>query len=186
MGSIGRTARRRSARRATRPADPRLASSLALLVFFAGCGYSLSSRTNPHIQTIAVPIFENATLEKGLEQSLADRITDAFLADKKLRVVKEKDADSVIKGTIDRYERTPFSYDKNQNVQEYKVQLALHVLFEDRKKNRVVWEEKALGAWGTYSVSAELPAGIEEERVAQERAFDKAAQEILIKTVQGW
>ncbi len=181
MGSIEKTARRKSNRRRT----SRVANVLTALLL-CGCGYSFSSRTNPHIATIAIPIFENSTLEKGLEDRLADRITDAFLADKRLRVVKEKDADSVIDGKIERYDRTPFSYDKAQNVQEYRVEMTLHVTYEDRKKNHVVWEERAMTAWGTYSVSANLPGGIEEESAAQTRAIDKAAQDILIKTVQGW
>ena len=191
MASIGRKRRRRSAKRPTDspssvPAARFLIACALAAASLAGCGYSLSSRTNPHITSIAVPIFENKTLEKGIEERLSDGITDAFLNDKKLRVVKEKDADSVILGTIERYDRTPFTYDKNQNVQEYKVTMTLHVVYEDRKKNRVVWEEKAMSAWGTYSASPLLPGGIEEEDAGQERAIQKAADDILIKTVQGW
>ncbi len=188
MDCRGRRTQRRSSSRPTSrrfPSFPAVVSALALPLV-AGCGYSFSARTNPHIATVAVPIFENKTLEKGLEERLAVSITDVFLADKRLRVVKEKDADSVIDGTIERYERTPFSYDRAQNVQEYKVEMTLHIAYEDRKKNGVIWEERAMTAWGTYSVSADLPGGIEEESVAQTRAIDKAARDILIKTVQGW
>lgn len=188
MDCRGRRARKGSS---SRPSSRRVRSfpfvlSVLALPALASCGYSFSARTNPHIATVAVPIFQNKTLEKGLEERLAVRITDAFLADKRLRVVKEKDADSVIDGTIERYERTPFSYDRAQNVQEYKVEMTLHIAYEDRKKNGIVWEERAMTAWGTYSVSADLPGGIEEESAAQTRAIDKAAQDILIKTVQGW
>jgi hypothetical protein len=190
MASTGRRARKGSARPRTSARSARRAAILIAVALPAaissGCGYSFSSRTNPHLQTVAVPIFENRTLEPGVEERLADRITDVFLADKRLRVVKEKDADSVIEGSIERYDRSPFSYDKAQNVQEYRVEMTLHVLYEDRKKNRVVWEEKEMKAWGTYSVSADLPGGVEEESVAQTRAIEKAAQDILIKTVQGW
>ena len=189
MASIGTSWRRNCAAWPTdsvRRALPALSLLGSLPILLAGCGYSLSSRTNPHITSIAVPIFENKTLEKGIEERLAEGLTDAFLADKKIRVVKERDADSVILGTIAHYDRKPFSYDKDQNVQEYKVEMTLHVVYEDRKKNRVVWEEKAMHAWGTYSVSGGLPAGVEEERAAQDRAIKKAADDILIKTVQGW
>lgn len=167
---------------------PSLPTRVAALVLCAvsGCGYSFSARTNPHIQTIAVPIFENKTLEKGIEQQLADGITDAFLADKKLRVVEEKDADSVILGSIEHYQRTPYSYDRDQNVQEYKVEIIMRVAYEDRKKSKVLWEESAMRPWGTYSVSSSLPDGVEEEGAAVERAIAQAAQDILIKTVQGW
>lgn len=188
-----RSGRRHSAhRRAGAPPLSRRAIARALAIVAlvtlaaSGCGYSFSARTNPHIKTIAVPLFQNKTLEKGIEQRLADGIADAFLADKSLRVVEEKDADSVILGTIERYDRSPYSYDKNQSVQEYKVELTLHVAYEDRTKNKVVWEEAALRPWGTYSVSTTLAGGIEEEIVAQDRAIEKAAQDILIKTVRGW
>jgi hypothetical protein len=92
----------------------------------------------------------------------------------------------VILGTIEGYSRIPYSYDRNQNVEEYKVELTLNVVYEDRTKNKVVWEEKGLRPWGTYSVSGAGASGIEDERVAQERAIEKAAQDILIKTVRGW
>ncbi|MFN0150848.1 MAG: LPS assembly lipoprotein LptE [bacterium] len=171
-----------------RAQDSPTLSILTILLVFAvsACGYSFSARTNPHLKTIAVPIFQNKTLEKGVEQRLADGVADAFLADKSLRVVEEKDADSVILGTIERYDRSPYSYDKSQAVQEYKVELVLRVGYEDRTKNKVIWEETALRAWGTYSVSSALAGGIEEEIVAQDRAIEKAAQDILIKTVRGW
>jgi hypothetical protein len=183
MASTVTTAGRKSATPRIRPS--RAAAPLALLCLSA-CGYGFSSRANSHIESIAIPIFENKTLERGIEQEVADGIADAFLADKKLRVVDVKDADSVLLGTIERYERTPYSFDAQQNVREYKVELTLHVTYEDRKRNKIVWEETAMRPWGTYSVSASLPNGIEEERTARDRAVEKAAQDILIKTVQGW
>ncbi len=188
MGSVVNKVKRRTKRswRSARASSRFVYLVPLLCLALISCGYSFSARTNPHIKTIAVPIFQNKTLEKGVEQRLADGVADAFLEDKSLRVVEEKDADSVILGTIERYDRSPYSYDKSQAVQEYKVEFVLRVSYEDRTKNKVVWEETALRPWGTYSVSSALAGGIEEEIVAQDRAIEKAAQDILIKTVRGW
>jgi outer membrane lipopolysaccharide assembly protein LptE/RlpB len=190
MGSVG-TARKPWDTRSTDgeriPGGSRPALlALAALAALSGCGYSFSSRSNPDVSSIAIPLFENQTLEKGIEDRLTDEISQAFLDDKKLRVVKEKNADSVLRGRIERYDRTPYSYDADRNVQEYKVDLTLSVLYENRKKNRPIWEDTAMHAWGTYSVSPLLPGGIEDEAKAQERAIAKAAEDILVKTVKGW
>lgn len=85
----------------------------------------------------------------------------------------------MILGTIERYDRTPYSYDKDQNVQEYRVELTLRVSYEDRTKNKVIWEESAMRPWGTYKAE-------EDEIQGQDRAIAKAAEDILIKTVRGW
>lgn len=157
----------------------------AILVAAAGCShYSFSPAVKTHISTVAVPIMVNETLEYGAEQDLTDAIITQFTNDNTLRVVGESDADSIIRGTVIIYERPVMSYDASGNPREYKVRVVAHVSYVDLTKNETVWEEDVEG-WSVYSLSAEGGEATTEE-AARTVAFEKLAQDVLSKTVQGW
>src|SRR5688572_29552291 len=92
--------------RARSPETPARGLTLGLLAFLGlalagglpGCGYTLSSVLPPHIKTIAIPTFANNSVEHGLADDITQALIDGFLADKKLRLERERDADSVLRG----------------------------------------------------------------------------------------
>jgi len=151
----------------------------------AGCShYGFSSAVKTHISTIAVPVLLNETLEYGAEQGVTDAIIAQFTEDNTLRVVREEEADSILRGAIVLYERPVMSYDASGNPKEYKVRVVAKLSYEDLTKNEVVWEEEVKG-WAVYSDTA--AGGYEAtEEEAREYAFVKLAQDVLSKTVQGW
>ncbi|MFH1278757.1 MAG: LptE family protein [Candidatus Eisenbacteria bacterium] len=157
-----------------------------LLIGFLACGYGVSGKTNPHIKTIAVPIFQNDTLEKGIEETLTAEIIDVLQENRTLTLTQERNADSVLLGRIVDYKRTPYSYDTSENVQEYKVDILIAVEYEDRKKRKTLWKEDRMHQWATYFVVAAPGHDVEEEEDAQLRAIQKFAQDIKTKTVEGW
>ena len=151
----------------------------------AGCShYGFSSAVKTHISSIAVPVLLNETLEYGAEQGVTDAIIAQFTEDNTLRVVREEEADSILRGAIVLYERPVMSYDASGNPKEYKVRVVAKLSYEDLTKNEVVWEEEVEG-WAVYSDTA--AGGYEAtEEEAREYAFVKLAQDVLSKTVQGW
>lgn len=157
----------------------------AALVAMAGCAhYSFSPSVRTHISTVAVPVLINETLEYGAEQGLTDAIIDQFADDNTLRVVGETDADSIIRGSVTVYQRPVMSYDAAGNPREYKVRVVAHLSYEDLTRNETIWEDDVEG-WAVYSDSAgggELTT----EEEARTLAFEKLAQDVLSKTVQGW
>ena len=107
---------------------------LLLLLVVAGCWYySTSGSLLPsHIKTVAVPLFENETTwEYGIKEKLTDAVIDAFTQDNTLRVESERSADSIIRASIAAIKETPFTYDREEQVQEYKMQIYLRIQFED-------------------------------------------------------
>ncbi|MBM3319496.1 MAG: LptE family protein [Candidatus Eisenbacteria bacterium] len=165
---------------------PASAVLLAALLATLACGYGLSARTNPHIRTIAVPLFQNDTLEKGIEEKLTADIIDVLQENRALTLTNERNADSVLLGKIIEYQRTPSSYDQSENVQEYKVTIILAVDYEDRVKRRTLWSEPRLLGWSTYFVVPTPGHEAEEEEDAQARAIRKLAEDIKTRTVEGW
>ncbi len=151
----------------------------------AGCShYGFSSAVKTHISSIAVPVLLNETLEYGAEQGVTDAIIAQFTEDNTLRVVGEKEADSILRGAIVLYERPVMSYDAAGNPKEYKVRVVAKLSYEDLTKNEVVWEEEVEG-WAVYSDTG--AGGYEAtEEEARAYAFVKLAQDVLSKTVQGW
>ena len=150
-----------------------------------GCArYSFSPAVRTHISTIAVPVLVNETLEYGAEQGLTDAIISEFADDNTLRVVSELDADSIIRGTVAIYERPVISYDASGNPREYRVRVVAHLSYEDLTKNETVWEDDVEG-WAVYSVAGDV-GQLTSEEDARAVAFEKLAQDVLSKTVQGW
>ena len=151
----------------------------------AGCShYGFSSSVKTHISTIAVPVLLNETLEYGVEQGVTNAIVAEFTENNALRVVREGEADSILRGAVVLYERPVISYDAAGEPKEYKVRVVAKLSYEDLTKNEIVWEEEIEG-WAVYSDTG--AGGYEAtEEEARVYAFVKLAQDVLSKTVQGW
>jgi hypothetical protein len=166
-------------------APARVATLTVLLLALPGCahyGFSASMRT--HITTIAVPILVNETLEYGAEQDVTDAIIQEFTRDGTLRVVGEGDADSILRGSVVVYEDRVFSYDAGGNPRDYKLRAVARLKYEDLTESRAVWEGDVEG-WAVYT-PGDAQSDITTSDDARKAAFQKLAQDVLAKTVQGW
>ena len=155
--------------------------SIFLLLLTSACGvYSFSGSGVSGIKTIAVPLFDNQTEQYGLREDLTINIADRFVQDNTLKVVHEKIADSILKGTITKYTRDAYTYDENENIKEYIVRIWVNASFEEKKNNKTLWKEDNLQGWGIYSAQDET------EDLGKQRALAKLAEDIVNKTVKGW
>jgi outer membrane lipopolysaccharide assembly protein LptE/RlpB len=181
--SLGRRGRRRAARR------PALLPALAALTLAAGipgCGYTLSSVLPAHIKTIAIPTFANNTVEHGLADDITQSLIDGFLADKKLRLERERDADSVLRGTVLAYRNRVYAYDPNEVATQYEIVLIVQVTYRDVVRNRDVWKENEMIVRTTYHV---VPVGTEPAQTEVEGRSDviqKLTDLVVSRTIQGW
>lgn len=163
----------------------RAACVLAALAAAAGCShYSFSPALRTGPKTVAVPVLGNETLEYGAEQGATDAIITTLTDDNSMRVVPEGEAEAIIRGRVTAYERPVFSYDAAGNPREYRVRVTADLTYEDRRTGTVIWEGRVEG-WGVYAVSGEGGALTTEEE-ARAAAFERLAQDLLAKTVQGW
>ncbi len=164
-------------------------AALALVASYgAGCGaYGFSSSLLPdHIRSIAVPLPENRTNRSDLAAALADSLTDAFLDDQTLKVVSEREADSVVEGILLEYRREPFTYDAQEKVQTYRVEIVMEARFVDVRKNHVIWERKRLSQWDTYNFANVGGPAPETEETAIGRVLAKLTDDIVNQTLQAW
>jgi hypothetical protein len=152
-----------------------------MLFSVSGCGvYSFSGSGLSGVNTIAIPLFDNQTQEYGIREALTEKIANRFVQDNTLKVVNEKAADTILRGTITRYNRESHTFDEQENIKEYIVRIWVKASFEEKKNKKTIWEEEDMMGWGIYSAEDET------EDMGRERAIEKLAEDIVNKTVKGW
>jgi len=165
----------------------RLAALAAGILLVAGCGYTASPALLPsHLKTVAVPVFENNTGEYTLEQDVTDAVVKRFVADNHLRVVDEKSADCVIRGKITQYRNAVFGISNAELAQEYRVTIAVSVVFKDQVKNREIWRDDDIVKTANYYVTAVPGQQAKTELDGRKEAIQKLADEILSRSVESW
>ena len=153
---------------------------LFLTVNLAGCGvYTFNPRGKSEIQNIAIEPFENQTAEFGLADRITEIVIDAFIADGTMKIVPTDNADAYLEGTLTRYERVPFKFTENDQVEEYKVLMDFDISLKNPKDGSEKWRQK-LTQEGIYNADTET------EENGQQRAAERLVQAIIDKTTKSW
>jgi hypothetical protein len=154
----------------------------ATVFFLAGCShYSVSGSLPSHIKAAAVPLFENETVEPGIVQEVTETVINAIISNGAMKVVGESQADAVVNGTIMNVRDEADTYSRSEQAKQFRIRIFADVRFFDRRKNRVIWEEKGLEGWARYDASS---SSARED--AKKEALKMLANLIIDKTVAGW
>ena len=124
-----------------------------LALALGGCGYSFRGNLPPHIRTVAVPVFVNRTQEPALENTITAAVVDAFVNSGRLRVVPLGQADSVLEGEIIGYTLVPLAFDRNINIQEYRLVVTLNLRFRDARQGGMLWHQDGLQERGDFRLA---------------------------------
>jgi hypothetical protein len=158
--------------------------ALILLIpifLLTNCGYYSSSGSGlKGVKSVAVPLFEDQTQEYGLRESLTQKVVDSYVQDNTLKVVNQKNSDSILYGIITAYLREAHTFDENENIKEYRVRIFVKATLEETQKKKIIWEEDNLEGWAIYSAVDET------EDDGKEKALEKLAEDIVNRTVKGW
>lgn len=151
----------------------------------AGCGYSFSGSNLPsHIKTVAIPNFENSTLEPRVAEEATTAVIDGFVKDGRLKLAPEGQADSRLAGVVTSYENRVHNYAADQTPQDYVVVLTMSLGLRDQVKNRELWADAALTRTAVWVPGATAGPASEEE--ARLEALRLAATEIVTRTLEQW
>ncbi len=160
-----------------------------IIIFFNLIGlscshYSFSGTLLPsHIKTIGIPILENESLEYGLNEKLTNMLINAFTLDNNLRVVDEKDADSLLLGKIVYCKQEPFAYTTSEEIEKYKFIIEIKLTYKDVKNDKIFWESTE----SEFEIFTPEELEEEEQRnISLEKILEKLTPIIINKTVQGW
>ena len=102
------------------------------------------------------------------------------MEDGRLKVVAEKNADSILLCTITGFTRVAFSYDESGNVKQDKVTVTLSVLYKDVQTDKPILDKKEMAEWGTYFLESET-----EDDAISEAAL-KFGRDIISEIVSAW
>jgi len=145
-----------------------------------GCGvYTFNPRGKSDITAIAIERFDNQSAEYGLADRMTDLIIDAFIADGNMKIVSSDKADAVLIGSLVSYDRRPYTYDQNDQIQEYQVVMIFDITLKRPSDDSEIWKEK-INQTGLYDVLEET------EEDAQNKAIGYLVESILNKTTRSW
>ena len=159
----------------------------ALALATGSCAYGTSTALLPsHLKTVAIPTFANATAEYSLQQEITDAVIARFVQDNHLRVVDEHSADAVVRGKLLAYKNSVFGFSPAKSAQEYRVTIAVSVVFKDLVKNREIWNDPNLVKSANYYVQDVPGQTAKTELDGRKEAIQKIADEILSRSIESW
>ncbi len=126
------------------------------MLTFIGCGYySLAGSIPPHIKSIAIPLVNNQTAEFGIAEGITDNILEVFNEENILRIVDERNADSILKGTIISLDDAPYTFSSEEAVSEYRINITMEIIWND-VANNVELLNKRYSGWGAYGLTGDI------------------------------
>ena len=154
-----------------------------VMLFGMGCGlYSFSGAVPGGIKTVAIPLFDNATSEYGIRESITDAVIDRFQRDNIVKVVDLGRAEGILRGQITNVIDQPYTFQATETVQEYRVIVSVRVSMENTQTGETVWSQE-FSEWGTYPFSS---GGSTERDQGITEAITKLTEDISNKVVSGW
>ena len=153
-------------------------------VGLGGCGYSFHGTLPSHIQTIAVSIFENRTLQPNVDSIITRAVVQAFATDGRLRVVRRADADALLEGQIVGYSVGAIAYDQSLNIQAYRLTVTLSLTMRDLRRNTLLLNQAPVSEQADFRVAGSVATTIDLEESALTRAADVIARNIVSYAIQ--
>ena len=174
---------------------------LLSLFSFAGCGYQIAGR-GVHIpegvRTLAIPVFENKTLEPIVEEELTPVVIREFLRDSRIEVVSRSQAALVLQGSVTSYKESPLSFDQDQNVLEYRITVVTHLILVRQERDAagspngtqngsggILWKRDITES-AEYRASSDVMSTRVAKLLALQEIARNLAQDAADRVLQGW
>lgn len=176
----------------------------AVLLVAAGCGYTTQSSLDAKYQTVFVSAFQDHSREYGLQAPLTNAVIRKFMADGRLRVVHQPEADLIIEGVVLDYRLRGLTYDIDDEATQFACFVTAGVRCTDGHTGEVLWQERRMTGETTFYTRAAgqssdrlrgnadffLPAvrsfPTEEENRGAAEALEQLASDIFYRTVEPW
>src|SRR6056297_3137888 len=140
------------------------------MVLISSCWYySFKGTIPPHINSIAIPEFQNNTAEFNLGEIVTDQVKINFIRENILNVTDRERANSILYGTITSIQDKPLVYESSQTgerVEEYQVTITIEIEWYDKKEDENLIEKQFTGK-GEYDPTGATDA-------TRESAIDQA------------
>jgi hypothetical protein len=159
---------------------------ISVLTIISCYHYTFNPNLPSNIEKITIPIFNNETLQYGIESTITQDVIDEFISDGTLDVVEKEKSDAILWGTIRKYRIDPVGFDKNEVVDEYRLLIEIEVKLEDATSKEILWEETDIKE-STSFFPNRYESGLNN---SETEAFNEVSQylslDIMRLTVEGW
>ena len=185
------------------------AATVGLVYLAAACGDLPTKRALPDdIQKVFIPPFINSTGQPDVENLLTKKVVQDFIVDGRLQVVSKDQADAILQGTVQRYDRIVLTRDVNQVPQQYKLQVVVDIDFTNKTTGELMWTTKtqisltpgvdtppegfdsenvrSLREFTNYYVFNVAGVPPEDEATALDRVLEQMGQRVLRRTLDGF
>ena len=128
---------------------------ISFVILVAGCGYQLAGRETAvptDVTSLAIPTFQNDTLEPGIEVPLTQSFLREFMFDGRVKVRGSKEADTILEGKIKTFRIQSVSYDQSGLVMEYQVLVTVDLSLT-KPSGEILWKEDNLTEARWYRAS---------------------------------
>lgn len=156
------------------------------IILFSSCWYYSFKGTIPsHINSIAIPEFQNNTAEFNLGEIVTDQVKINFIRENILNVTDRERANSILYGTITSIQDKPLVYESSQTgerVEEYQVTITIELEWYDKKEDENLIEKQFTGK-GEYDPTGATDATRE---AAIDQALDNLTDDVINSILTIW
>lgn len=154
---------------------------LMVLMSLCGCGYHLPGRGGnlpDDIKTVMIEPIINKTAEPFIETRLTNELRDQFARRQVVDVVSDSgQADALLSASIVSYTSNAISYNKDDNITEYRVTIQLDGKLARSGDEEVLWQGTV--QWHEeFFASADRAEQDYRESEAQQKATQRLAEEV--------
>jgi hypothetical protein len=121
-----------------------------------GCGYQLQGAATLNEPTLEVPIFENRTIETGIEAQVTERFLEQLRQMPGWKVVLPGKGRYILKGTVLVFGSEVVGVDPREVANRMRAELILDVSLWDRSTGENLWREPALRNFSNYQVEQDI------------------------------
>ena len=127
--------------------------NIVSIFLIVGCSYySMAGSIPANIKNVNIPLIENDTAEFEISENLTSKIIQEIAIQNILKITDDNNSDSTILGVITSASDGPFSFDNNEQVDEYRFSLSLKIIWTDNENEKILIEKTFTG-FGNYSIN---------------------------------
>ena len=130
----------------------KIVNSISIFLIVGCSYYSMAGSIPANISNVYIPLIENDTAEFEISENLTSKITQEIAIQNILKITDDSNSDSTILGVITSATDGPFTFDSNEQVDEYRFSISLKILWVDNKNEKNLIEKTFTG-FGNYSIN---------------------------------
>ncbi|MEX2214669.1 MAG: LptE family protein [Phycisphaeraceae bacterium] len=169
-----------------RPRVPQVCLGAAMMALLSGCGYTHTALFPENIRSVAVPIFDNRTVQyRGLERDLTEAlIKEIETRGTQMKVVRSDEAESILTGSILQVQQRVLSLDRVAGLPaDVEVTVILNFEWKNQRTGEVIRDRRGFAVVGRHLPNRTFGEAYE---VAQHEVAQQAARDIVTVMQSNW